>query len=92
LISGHWDAGPKPRMSGVGNWSHNHVMPLGMLAMHTAHDDVRVVHLTTSAELLNRLRVDDIPVADRNGHGLRLIEDGGDAQACQTKIIMNHNE
>jgi len=92
VVRRHRNARPKPRMSRVGDWSHHHVMPMGVWSSHTAHHNVRVVSLTASAELLNRLRVDDITIAEGNRHSLHLIEDGGDAQACQTKIIMAHNE
>lgn len=92
LICGHWDAVAQRRMVRVGDGSHNHVVALGVLTVHTAHHDVRMINLTASTELLGRLRVNDIPITNRNRHSLRLIEDGGNAQACQTKIVMNHNE
>jgi len=92
MVEGHWHARTQCSMSRMRHRSHYHVMTCHMSWRHRGHDDVGVIDLTASTELLRRLHIHNIARIDGNRHGLHLIKDSGDAQACKTKIDVNHNE
>jgi len=91
-VRGHRNARAQRRVVRVRDGSHHHVMASWMRVVHCVHDNMRMVDLTTSTELLRRLHVHNITRTEGSWCGLRLIQDGSNAQACETKINVNHNE
>jgi len=91
-VRGHRNARAQRMVVRVRNGSHYHVMASRVGVVDAIHNNVRMVDLTSSTNLLNRLHVNNIAGVYWNRHGLRLVKDGSNAQACKAKINVNHNE